>query len=178
VSLDQRQEMRRCGKPYPTEEAASRAKRVLSGLAVPVECPRRCGSYHLEAVRASSGLRPFPARVAAQLDERDDRCCQRCGRTRGIHRHHRRGKASGGSRRKHTQCACNGVLLCWRCHHWAHVTHRAQAEAEGFIVSQSVDEPASAGVMRFAGSAGGVTQWPACSGEWAGTADEAREVAA
>lgn len=52
------------------------------------------------------------------------------------------------------------------------------AEAQGFIVSRSVEVPGSVGVMRFAAAGSGVTQWPTCDGEWAGTATEAREAVA
>lgn len=126
--------------------------------------------------RPSSGpARPFPPEVAVVLDGRD-RICQRDGSPRDLQRHHRRAKASGGSRRAHVQCPCNGVVLCRDCHVWVHANPE-QARAEGWIVSQSVAEPGSAGVMRFSATGSGVTQWPSCDGEWLATADEAREAA-
>jgi hypothetical protein len=183
----QRTEMRRCGKPYPTEEAAALHKRAQIGSAEPSQCRTGCppGTWHLASVKAgeaperksSPGARPFPPLVADALDERDG-CCQRCGSTRNLERHHRRLKASTGTRRQHTQCSCNGIVLCQKCHGWAHRGDRPAAEAQGFIVSQSVDEPASVGVMRFAAAEGGATQWPTCDGQWAGTAPEAREAVA
>lgn len=178
MSLSRNSEMRRCGRRFATKDAAASSKRARNGVAVPVECPLRCGYWHLEAAKAEARAQPFPPAVADQINQRDERC-QRCGSRRGLHRHHRRGKANGGSRRKHAQCACNGILLCWLCHHWAHVTGRRQAEAEGFVVSQSVRKPGSVGVMRYAGAGmGGATQWPTCDGEWVSTAPEALEAAA
>jgi hypothetical protein len=41
-----------------------------------------------------------------------------------------------------------------------------RAEAEGFIVSQSVDWPGSVSVMRFAAAEGGASQYPSCDGRW------------
>lgn len=130
-----------------------------------------------------SGLRAFPRKVAALLDKRDG-ICQRCGIAGPLHRHHRRGKGSGGDRRLHAQCACNGLELCtWNpqdglggCHRWVHL-HPRQAMAEGFIVSHEAERPGDIGVMRFAARDGGATQWPACAGEWLETAPEAGEAA-
>jgi hypothetical protein len=141
--------------------------------------------------RSTSGTQPFGQMVCGLIDARDSdhddalpmRLCQRCGSARNLQRHHRRAKAKGGSAaRPHTQCCCNGILLCgpYRssagCHAWAHA-HPEEARAEGWIVSQSVDEPGSVGVMRFAAAEDGATQWPTCSGEWAQAAPEAREAA-
>lgn len=146
----------------------------------------RIGRKTLERGRQqwNSGLHPFPAAVCVLIDARDIcqpdevRCCQRCGSTRNLQRHHRRGKASGGSdNRPHTQCPCNAVTLCLSCHFWAHTDGRAQAEDEGFIVSQAVDQPGSIGVMRFAAADGGATQFPSCDGRWLESAPEMREVA-
>jgi len=109
---------------------------------------------------------PFPAKVAALLDARDE-WCQRCGSPRDLERHHRRGKASGGSEnRPHTQCACNGVRLCMTCHIWAHRHGRAEAEDQGFMVSQAQDEPGRVSVMRGSEDGGGAAMWPSCDGQW------------
>lgn len=51
--------------------------------------------------RTEVGTHPFPPAIQALIDARDVaqpdevRCCQRCGITSGLHRHHRRGKADG-----------------------------------------------------------------------------------
>lgn len=183
MTLSQRNPMSGCGKPYATEAAAMCSKRGRAGGLTAVLC--RCKSWHLRDAteivlpdRRTARPDTFSAAVRAQLDKRDG-CCQNCGSTQGLQRHHRRGKASGGSsRRAHTHCSCNGLILCWRCHPWSHVRGRRQAQAQGFVVSQSVAEPASIGVMRYAGTGGGgATQWPTCGGTWAGSAPEARETA-
>jgi hypothetical protein len=132
-------------------------------------------------------LHPFPASACKLTDLRDAitievtvpvRLCQRCGLAQSLARHHRRGKGKGGSEnRPHTQCPCNAVTLCQGCHYWAHVLEPSQARAEGFIVSQSVAEPGSVGVMRFAAAEGGAAMWPSCDGQWLETAPEAREMA-
>lgn len=127
---------------------------------------------------------PFPTAVTALLDARDislldmERCCQMCAAIQYLEHHHRRLKGMGGSEnRDHAQCTCNGILLCRRCHRWAHTTGRLHAEAMGFVVSRAEDEPGKWGVMRFAAIDGGSTQWPDCHGNWCGTAPEAREAA-
>jgi hypothetical protein len=169
-------------KTYPTRQAAERSKRFLAG-----GCDARwhepCGGWHLESTvrelpkRNAQRAATFPPAVARRITRRD-RCCQRCGATSGLHKHHRRGKGKGGSsRRPHAHCACNGILACALCHIWVHA-HPRQAEAEGFIVSQSVDEPGTVGVMRHAAAGGGALQWPTCGGEWAATADESAEAVA
>jgi hypothetical protein len=133
---------------------------------------------------------PFPRPVCLLLDARDVcqpdlvRCCQRCGTAKNLERHHRRGKASGGSRwRPHAQCSCNGIILCGPgvgsldCHHWAHANERRQAEDEGFIVSQAVNFPGSKHVIRFTKAGRDAIMWPSCDGRWL-NADEAGGIAA
>lgn len=176
MSLNQRTEMRRCGKRWATEDEALRSKRGQSGDNTVIPCRTGCGGFHLEPKRKDTSD-PFPAAVRAQIDARD-KCCQRCAATQALEHHHRRLKGIGGSKhRTHAQHACNGILLCRKCHGWAHRGDRRTAEAQGFIVSQSVDEPGLVGVMRFAAAGGGATQWPACDGSWADTAPEMREAA-
>ncbi len=155
----------------------------------------RGGNWHLEEPEATTpaklapaakdtGPETFPRPVCLLIDKRDSddsgavlvRLCQRCGTTRNLHRHHRRLKGYGGSRRTHAHCACVGVTLCQRCHGEIHANPK-QAMTEGWIVSRAVRHPGTVGVMRFAAAEGGATQWPTCTGEWAETAPEAREAA-
>lgn len=185
--------MRRCGKRYGSEEEALRSKKGRTGHYLAVPC--RCDGFHLEelilkpvpswSAKPASG-ETFSAAVCALIDQRDGddtgavlvRLCQRCGTTRLLHRHHRRGRDAGGSSdRAHTHCACNSVTLCLDCHTEVHANPRT-AQAEGWIVSQSEDEPGSVGVMRFAAAEGGATQWPSCDGRWLETAPEMREAVA
>lgn len=198
MTLQNRTEMRRCGRRYSTLDAAEHSKLVIAGTHEAVACTFGCGGWHQAEIRsapvprirtvkpspASGGTETFAPAVAELIDRRDGddtgaalvRICQRDGAVRSLHRHHRRLKGDGGSQRVHAHCACNGVTLCARCHRWVH-DHPEQAMAEGWIVSQSEGEPGSVGVMRFAAAEGGATQWPTCSGEWAQAAPEAREAA-
>lgn len=191
--------LRRCGggKRWGSKGEAERSKKARNGSYMAFEC--RCSGWHLQELV----LAPMPTRApkskpadskpetfgpvaVLRIDVRDSddsgavlvRLCQGCGSTRNLHRHHRRGKDAGGSgERAHTHCACNGLTLCTTCHTWAHANPE-QARAEGWIVSQSVDEPGSVGVMRFAAAEGGATQFPSCDGRWLETAPEMREVTA
>ena len=192
MSLDDRTEMRRCGKRYSTKDEAANSKRGRGGGFEPHGC--LCGKWHLRRIpvgartiqpAGDTGAESFPHPVCLLIDTRDSddsgavpvRLCQGCGKTRNLHRHHRRGKDAGGSGgRVHTHCACNALTLCLACHAWAHANPR-EAQAMGWIVSQSVDEPGSAGVMRFAAAEGGATQWPSCDGRWLEAGPEMREAA-
>lgn len=144
-----------------------------------VSAPKRSA-----AKRKTSRPHSFSATVCALIDARDidllsgERCCQWCASTQDLERHHRRGKASGGSqRRAHTHCACNGITLCRHHHRLAHGRLRRVAEAMGFVVSQAVKAPGIKGVMRFATAGGGATQWPACDGRWLDEAEAGEEAA-
>lgn len=175
--------MRRCGRRYATKAAALRSKLYLAGGRTVATCPDpACGGVHLrkaEAPKATprpAAAHPFPAAVATLIDARDvdlltgERCCQSCGSTENLERHHRRLKGMGGSDdRAHAQCACNGLTLCRREHRGRNGVHRGirkLAEAMGFIVPQQVDEPGQVGVMRFAATEGGATQFATCDGRW------------
>jgi hypothetical protein len=170
-------------RTFPSRDAAERSKRFLAG-GLEAVYHEPCDGWHLQDAtprvmpkRGAQRAATFPPRVAAAITRRD-RCCQRCGATSGLHRHHRRGKSRGGpGRRAHAHCACNGILACFLCHAWIHA-HPRQAAAEGFIVSQAVDEPATVSVMRYAATGSGATQWPTCGGEWAATEAEAAEAVA
>jgi hypothetical protein len=170
--------MRRCGKPYATEEEALRSKAGQRPGAEVTSC--RCGKVHLAfpaapradgKPRASVSGNTIPGRVCKQVDKRDGRQCVKCGSHRGVHRHHRRLKGQGGDLRPHTDCACNLVLLCSVCHYWAHVLDRPAAEPEGLILPRSTVEPWKHGVMVHgeaeADANSGMTRWPTCEGEYA-----------
>lgn len=197
MSLTTTQPMRRCGRRWATEEDALHSKAYLAGGQEVISCFIGCGGFHLQPEVKSaptgtgrksskdSGPESFPAAVCMLIDTRDSddstghpvRLCQGCGTTRGLHRHHRRGKDAGGSSgRSHTHCCCNALTLCTDCHNEAHA-HPEEARAMGWIVSQSEDEPDSVGVMRFAAAEGSGTQWPSCGGRWLETSAEAREAA-
>jgi hypothetical protein len=201
MTLTTRTQMRRCGKPFPSAGEAMNSKRGRGGGFRAERC-LLCPGWHLRRIPAGvKTMKPaakpaakkdaatapdtFSGAVCEQIDLRDGddtgavlvRLCQRCGSTRNLHRHHRRLKGSGGTSRAHAHCACNGVVVCFRCHGEIHTGDRRGAVAEGWIVPQDVDEPGSVGVMRFAAAEGGATQWPSCTGEWLETAPEAMEAA-
>ena len=173
------------GKPLErkTPLLARKPLRAAAGLAR--TAPK--GKHRAGSTMPASAPETFSPAVCALVDARDGddsgavlvRLCQRCGSTRNLHRHHRRLKQKGGSsNRPHTHCPCNAVTVCLACHDEIHdQASRREMEAEGWIVSQAVDEPGAVGVMRFAAAEGGATQWPSCSGAWLETAAEAREVA-
>jgi len=118
--------------------------------------------------RAGSGslARPFPPAVAALLDARDAWCVH-CGSMDHLQRHHRRGKGIGGDPRPHTQCACNGIRLCWLCHSWAHESGRAEAAEEGLIIPRITAAPCTVAVLVHTEQDGGdFRAWPACDGGW------------
>ena len=164
----------RCGKQYRTFDAAVLAAELRiskgSGPLETVGCGF-CGQWHNIAKGTTLGQRndrpdPFPPVVRLQLARRDE-CCQRCG-CYGVRleAHHRRAKASGGSSaRSHTQCACNGVLLCRRCHEFVHLNPR-KARAEGLIVLQSVARPASIAMEAATAPDFAKTIYPTCEGGW------------
>lgn len=174
--------MRRCGPQFKTRTAALDSDEAQAGGWVPrVKC--RCGAFHVRTtpgrktaktprVRASAartGARRIPARVCRLVDKRDSidgqRCCIRCGITRGLHRHHRRIKGTGGDLRPHTDCPCNLVTLCHRCHGWAHVEDQRAAEVEGLIIARAETFPGRLPVMVHT-EGGGLTMHPTCDGRW------------
>jgi hypothetical protein len=108
----------------------------------------------------------FPPAVAALIDARDPWCVH-CGSADGLHRHHRRIKGTGGDPRPHTDCACNGVRLCWLCHSWAHQEGRGDAEAEGLIIPRATAEPRRESVLvHLEADSGGMRKFPTCDGRW------------
>lgn len=82
---------------------------------------------------------------------RAGRCCERCGRyAYGGSIQHRKARGMGGSRDPRKSAVSNGVLLCGTattpdgCHTWAEDRrHRAQAEADGWVIAQAGPDPAS-----------------------------------
>lgn len=147
----------RCGKKYATfDETVKAAEAIhLKGGKTReiVSCDIEGSHWHLKVkgttLRSYHDSRPdpFPPAIRLMLARRDE-CCQRCAFTGRLEAHHRRAKASGGSSaRSHTQCACNGVLLCRSCHSWVHLNPR-KARAEGWIVLQSVSKPGMAGIFK------------------------------
>lgn len=93
-----------------------------------------------------------PARdVVDAVYERAGHSCELCtnavGPERGTdhHVHHRRPRASGGSKRPETNLPSNLLLLCPPCH--AEVeSRRAEAQAAGWLVPQS-GNPAETAVL-------------------------------
>ena len=116
---------------------------------------------------SSARAESFPPDVAALIDARDPWCI-RCGSPHDLHRHHRRIKGIGGDSRPHTDCACNAVRICARCHEWAHLEGRREAEARGLIISRAETAPWRHALMvrTEAETDSGFTAYPTCSGGW------------
>lgn len=74
-------------------------------------------------------------------------CTESVGDRRGIdhHIHHRRPRALGGTRREDTNAPPNLMLLCPPCHLQVE-THRAEAQAMGWLVPQ-VEDPVHVAVL-------------------------------
>lgn len=87
---------------------------------------------------------PDEQRLAVRRRERF--LCLRC-RGRGSDWHHRRRR---GVADEHTHCTCNGVLLCRKCHSWAH-NHPLEAREQGWIVSVFEPSPRRVPVDSFRG---------------------------
>ena len=119
-----------------------------------------------KARTASGRAESFPPAVAALIDARDQ-WCVKCGSPYDLHRHHRRIKGIGGDPRPHTDCSCNGVLLCLEHHEWAHSGKgRLEAEAEGLIIPRSETAPWRQGVMVHTAADSEFTGYPTCDGNW------------
>jgi hypothetical protein len=117
--------------------------------------------------------------VAALIDARDQ-WCVKCGSPYDLHRHPMRIKGHGGDSRPHTDCPCNGILLCLAHHAWVHSGDgRREAEAEGFIIPRSETRPWTRPVMvrTEEESDSGCTVWPTCGGTYLTDAPEGAEAA-
>lgn len=168
----------RCGRVYQSfDEAykAASARGFKTGREHVVTSCSVCADWHVlpkgQMIGKPKPYRPdpFPPPVVKLIDARDEHC-QGCGSSGRLERHHRRAKGSGGSKaRAHTQCVCNALRLCRRCHDWTH-RNPAGARQIGFIVRQAVARPGSIAVLRYPLGASeyfAVDEfWATCSGEW------------
>ena len=164
----------RCGRVYPTLFEAIKAAEARTFKTMEFWKATSCAfgdHWHVVQPKAVRGLDPFPPLIARLIDKRDEGHCQRCGRSGRLERHHRRAKGSGGSKaRAHTQCPCNALSLCRRCHGLVH-EHPALARDQGWIVSQSAARPSLWGVARWIGADDFDfpmldEQWLTCDGRW------------
>lgn len=172
-------ELSRCGRRYPTFDEAYKAAELRSSKGAGALKVVSCSfGDHWHVIPANSFIGqvkiyrpdPFPPPVVKLIDERDQGQCQGCGRETRLERHHRRAKGSGGSKaRAHTQCPCNALSLCRRCHAFAH-EHPADARSVGFVVRQAVARPQFIAVIRYGLAAteyrAADVFWPTCDGLW------------
>jgi len=176
--VSQRTPIRRCGKPYASEEEARCSKRALTGAAVPVPCPLRCGYWHLETVRDDADAGPDQA-TRELVYERDNWACVCCGQPVRGRPHsvgHRMRRSQGGSNLPSNLL----TFLGWgngftdEDHH-ARIDQRKDEhdEARGYTV-RSWHDPALVPVMVFSPGGSGVLAWPTDDGRWA-TEAPARE---
>jgi hypothetical protein len=186
VSLDQRHEMRRCGKRYATELDARCSKRGQQPGAVIEECwVPGCGGWHVRSAQAAA-RHPLPAgsdtgpdaATRALVYARDDFACICCGQSVTGRPHsvgHRQRRSQGG-----THCPANlltflgwGNGLTEDDHHWR-IDNRddPEDEARGFTV-RSHDDPHLISVMVFSPGGSGVTQFPTCDGQWSSAPGQA-----
>ena len=175
MSLDQRQEMRRCGTRYKTKLAAQLSKRGQQSGAVIEECwVPGCGGWHVRSA-ASAARHPLPAGSDTGPDrktrllvlERDGYACVCCAVSVIGQRYslqHRKRRSQGG-----TSCAANLVTVLGDgttgCH--ARIDSRIdpEDEARGYTV-RSRQDPHLVSVMVFGPGGGGAALFPTCDGQW------------
>jgi hypothetical protein len=121
------------------------------------------------AVKRAHRADTIPPKVRQLVNARDPWSIL-SGTPYGLEIHHRRLKGSGGDPRPHTDCPCNLIRLTRDEHAWVHA-HRAEAEAEGFILPAETVFPGSVSVL-FRSADGGASLWPSCDGTWLSEAPE------
>ena len=169
----QRTPMRRTASLQRTGRITASRSRIFPAAERPVS-PEDRNAAARKGGTSSGRPHSFPPAVLALLDARDPWCIH-CGSVDALQHHHRRLKGIGGDRRDHTQCACNGVRLCWLCHSWAHSGNgQGEARAEGLIIPRATLEPFAADVLvHLRGDVGGQRKFPTCDGQWADDLSEA-----
>jgi hypothetical protein len=175
MSLGQRTEIRKCGKPYATELDARMSKRGQQDGAVFEECwVPGCGAWHVRTPKTAAWHPPQvsdtgPDRKTRLLVlERDGHACVCCGISvigQVYSLQHRQRRSQGGN-----SCAANLLVVLGdgtRGHH-ARIDSRIdpEDEAKGYTVRSRMD-PHLVSVMVFTSPGGsGVTQYPTCDGGW------------
>lgn len=105
--------------------------------------------------RRASASTVIPKPVKKAVDQRDEGCCQRCGRVIGsgeFSRHHRNPRGMGGSKAD-PHALVNLVLLCGSANsrggcHYEVESRRERARIDGWLVPDGID-PAEWPVRRF-----------------------------
>lgn len=173
--------IRRCGKRYPTEEAALRSKRGLTGACTAVLC--RCEGWHLVDIAARQEstrkqrereLRPHkdtgPSRkVRATVLERDQYQCVACGKPVGMPGswwsiQHRVARGVGGGNVPQNLLTLCGSATSAGCHRRAE-DRDPEFHARGYWL-RSDEDPALVPVMLFSEGGSGITAWPTADGQW------------
>ena len=179
MSLDQRQEMRRCGTRYKTKLAAQLSKRGQQSGAVIEECwVPGCGGWHVRSA-ASAARHPLPAgsdtgpdrATREQVYERDGWACVCCGQSVIGRPHsvgHRKRRSQGG-----TNCPAGlltflgfGSGLTADDHHWRIDRREDPADEEKGYSLRSNQDPHLVSVMVFGPGGGGAALFPTCDGQW------------
>lgn len=95
----------------------------------------------------NSPVLQIPMRVRALVGARSGGICEICARRRAGHMHHRRPRKMGGSRRPSTNSPANILHLCPLCHQRIETSSRTRAHSFGWLVDDSIDDPASVPVF-------------------------------
>ena len=149
--------------PMPRGEGPKRKTRLA-----PVSPLKRGGALSRSRLQRNGTPKPrggrkdtIPPRVRKMVARRDEWSCARCGTMKDLEQHHRRIKGIGGDTRPHTECPCNIVVLCARCHFWCHRAGRAVAEVQGLVVPRGTLLPGSVHVK----VCGEAVAWLTCDGK-------------